>query len=428
MNRVIFNAYQNACDCIYYGYGKSYWNDCGLDNESIANQVWKAAKNDLASNDTNRPYDEPSVETKKTLEKLSKEYENVSDSRNVKDDLDEDMKLWEERSKDEFGKVLKEIEKYCIDLWGLTNDYEVEGLEQSIISKYINTYALDGDRNYVARRIYRTLENFDMIDNNDDPRFMELVNEMLELGGVNNISDSQKVSDAKTDLSSFIKATKSGDYDINCTLYTKDFVPIAEYSQTWSVPINELKIDDFFKSYKDFENQYSNELNKRDKHLESASYALVFTTPSWKRKVFNSIGTIASVRADKLDSFDSFWKNKDNVEKYNASFYEDYAGLVVAFGDSQVSDSQKINDTDDEYLLQEIARQLEEGYHAGYEPQWDIDITVDGMDISEFDDYDQDLIYRDIAYAVKDGYDNYMGFETELSDGSIVYVDFVLNY
>ena len=206
-------------------------------------------------------------------------YNQVSDSRNVKDDLDEDMKLWEERSKDEFGKVLKEIEKYCIDLWGTTKDYEVPELEQSIISKYITTYELDGDRNYVARRIYRTLENFDMIDNNDDQRFMELVNEMLKLGGVNNISDSRK-----------------------------------------------------------------------------------------------------------------------------------------------------INDSDDEYLLQEIARQLEEGYYAGYEPQWDIDITVDGMDISEFDDYDQDLIYRDIAYVVKDGYDEYMGIQTELSDGSIVYVDFVLNY
>ena len=360
MNRVIFNAYQNACDCIYYGYGKSYWDDCGLDNESIANQVWKAAKNDLASNDTNRPYDEPSVETKKTLENLSKEYEKVSDSRKVKDnnsdlfdkidadlakagkvsrfysddenitittdyntykvnrsmldgimgdygyefydygdngdkvmitynkvsdsrkvkdDLDEDMKLWESRSNDEFGKVLHEIEQYAIDLWGTTKDYEVPELEQSIISQYITTYELVGDRNYVARRVYNTLENFDMIDNMDDPHFMELVNQMLKLGGVNNISDSRKV--------------------------------------------------------------------------------------------------------------------KDN---------------------------------DDEYLLQEIARQLEEGYYAGYEPQWDIDITVDGMDISEFDDYDQDLIYQDIAYVVKDGYDNYMGIETELSDGSIVYVDFVLNY
>ena len=84
---------------------------------------------------------------------------------------------------------------------------------------------------------------------------------------------------------------------------------------------------------------------------------------------------------------------------------------------------------DKEQFLGQIANQLEEGYHRGYDPQWDIDIIVDnGMDISDFSDEDKDLIYQDIAYVVKDGYDNYMGIETELSDGSIVYVDFVLNY
>ena len=83
----------------------------------------------------------------------------------------------------------------------------------------------------------------------------------------------------------------------------------------------------------------------------------------------------------------------------------------------------------DEYLLQMIAEQIEEGYHAGYDPkEWDLDITVDGQDISEFNDDDKDLIYQDIAYVLKDGYDNYQGIETELSDGSIVYVDFTLNY
>lgn len=84
---------------------------------------------------------------------------------------------------------------------------------------------------------------------------------------------------------------------------------------------------------------------------------------------------------------------------------------------------------DKEQILGQIATQLEEGYRSGYDPQWDIDITVDnGMDISDFSDEDKDLIYQDIAYVVKDGYDNYMDIETELSDGSIVYVDFVLNY
>lgn len=254
MNRVIFNAYQNACDCIYYGYGKSYWNDCGLDNESIANQVWKAAKNDLASNDTNRPYDEPSVETKKTLEKLSKEYEKVSDSRKIND-----MKT-------------------------LTFEQERELVRKAY--------------NIAVRKL-----------------------EQIQSG-----------------------------------IYTED--DLDDYK------IEELKL-------------------------------LINQFP------------------------------------YGISAQKDLLYLCIELGwikEDMVSDSRKVKDSDDEYLLQEIARQLEEGYHAGYEPQWDIDITVDGMDISEFDDYDQDLIYRDIAYVVKEGYDNYMGIQTELSDGSIVYVDFVLNY
>lgn len=47
MNRVYEDnvkeaAYENACDCLYYGYGKQDWNNCGLsDNE--AKIVWNKA-------------------------------------------------------------------------------------------------------------------------------------------------------------------------------------------------------------------------------------------------------------------------------------------------------------------------------------------------------------------------------------------------
>ena len=39
-------AYENAYDCLYYGYGKSYWNSCGLDKQS-QNEVWKQAFQDI---------------------------------------------------------------------------------------------------------------------------------------------------------------------------------------------------------------------------------------------------------------------------------------------------------------------------------------------------------------------------------------------
>ena len=36
----------NAKDCLYYGYGKAYWNNLGL-NEKLSNEIWKQAKKEL---------------------------------------------------------------------------------------------------------------------------------------------------------------------------------------------------------------------------------------------------------------------------------------------------------------------------------------------------------------------------------------------
>lgn len=40
-------AFENACDCLYYGFGRSYWNACGLPEEEAA-QVWQKAIDYLA--------------------------------------------------------------------------------------------------------------------------------------------------------------------------------------------------------------------------------------------------------------------------------------------------------------------------------------------------------------------------------------------
>ena len=42
------NAYMNACDCLYYGCGKSYWNSCGLSDDDAA-EVWKQAYKDMTN-------------------------------------------------------------------------------------------------------------------------------------------------------------------------------------------------------------------------------------------------------------------------------------------------------------------------------------------------------------------------------------------
>ena len=40
------NAYMNACDCLYYGYGMSFWNDCGI-SEDERRKVWTQARMDV---------------------------------------------------------------------------------------------------------------------------------------------------------------------------------------------------------------------------------------------------------------------------------------------------------------------------------------------------------------------------------------------
>lgn len=39
---------KNACDCLYYGYGRTVWNKYDLD-EQTANEVWNYAKRVLAA-------------------------------------------------------------------------------------------------------------------------------------------------------------------------------------------------------------------------------------------------------------------------------------------------------------------------------------------------------------------------------------------
>lgn len=43
-------AFENACDCLYYGYGRQYWNDCGLPKKE-ADKVWKEAHRYLGNKD-----------------------------------------------------------------------------------------------------------------------------------------------------------------------------------------------------------------------------------------------------------------------------------------------------------------------------------------------------------------------------------------
>lgn len=41
-------AYENACDCLYYGYGRDKWNSCGIEGAE-ADMIWNQAKEDLGN-------------------------------------------------------------------------------------------------------------------------------------------------------------------------------------------------------------------------------------------------------------------------------------------------------------------------------------------------------------------------------------------
>lgn len=41
-------AFLNACDCLRYGYGRTYWNSCGLEGAD-ADRIWKKAMDHMST-------------------------------------------------------------------------------------------------------------------------------------------------------------------------------------------------------------------------------------------------------------------------------------------------------------------------------------------------------------------------------------------
>lgn len=46
INNIKRDALLNAKDCLYYGYGKAFWNDCGL-SKNVAHEIWEQAKKEM---------------------------------------------------------------------------------------------------------------------------------------------------------------------------------------------------------------------------------------------------------------------------------------------------------------------------------------------------------------------------------------------
>lgn len=104
--------------------------------------------------------------------------ESVKKIINEWESLDDEMGVWKERSKDEFSRILKRIEKYVIDMFGTQKDEY--GIETSMIGHLITAYSLDGDRGPIAREVTNILDNYDML-NNGNEKLDRLVRKLNQL-------------------------------------------------------------------------------------------------------------------------------------------------------------------------------------------------------------------------------------------------------
>jgi hypothetical protein len=84
--------------------------------------------------------------------------------------------LWEERSNDEFGQILKKIKKATKDY---LYSWKEMGIEYNALSEYIAGYALDGNRKYTAKAIYNVLYNYDILGNHKNVK--KLVDQLIKL-------------------------------------------------------------------------------------------------------------------------------------------------------------------------------------------------------------------------------------------------------
>ena len=90
--------------------------------------------------------------------------------------LDEEMAMWEARANDDFGKTLKEIEKASMNYFGC--DEDEYGIRSTPLSYPITAYSLDGDRKYTAKVIIATLEEWDILEDENIKAMADKLNQL----------------------------------------------------------------------------------------------------------------------------------------------------------------------------------------------------------------------------------------------------------
>ena len=92
--------------------------------------------------------------------------------------LDEEMAMWEARANDDFGKTLKDIEKASMNYFGC--DEDEYGIRSTPLSHLITAYSLDGNRKHTAKAIIATLEEWDILEDENIKALADKLNKLAE--------------------------------------------------------------------------------------------------------------------------------------------------------------------------------------------------------------------------------------------------------
>jgi len=90
--------------------------------------------------------------------------------------LDEEMAMWEARANDEFGKMLRNIEKASMNYFGC--DEDEYGIRSTPLSYPITAYSLDGNRKHTAKVIIATLEEWDILEDKNIKAMADKLNKL----------------------------------------------------------------------------------------------------------------------------------------------------------------------------------------------------------------------------------------------------------
>ena len=90
--------------------------------------------------------------------------------------LDEEMAMWEARANDEFGKMLRNIEKASMNYFGC--DEDEYGIRSTPLSYPITAYSLDGNRKHTAKVIIATLDEWDILEDENIKAMADKLNKL----------------------------------------------------------------------------------------------------------------------------------------------------------------------------------------------------------------------------------------------------------